>query len=348
MKKDDKASISLKKVISVSIALLLFMGISVMAVNSKVNNVKIILSDGYEMEVLTTKEKVSDILNDNHIILLPEEQVIPGLDSNISDNKTIRITTDNDLTVKVSEEVVDSSEITAEKLLAENYDNIVEKIVVEETAIPFETEKKDVSTGKGDKKEVITQKGVDGVKKTTYKVKYQNDQEISKNEISSEITKQPITKKVEIRDNQVVSRATVERTNAQASNEGSTSVATNAAANGNALAARVAGKTPSVVTLNASAYTASTCGKAPGSAGYGRTASGAYASAWYTVAAGKGYPLGTVIYIPYFANMPNGGWFVVQDRGGAISNNRLDVYMATYNECISFSRRNLQCYVYVP
>ena len=41
MKKDDKASISLKKVISVSIALLLFMGISVMAVNSKVNNVKI-------------------------------------------------------------------------------------------------------------------------------------------------------------------------------------------------------------------------------------------------------------------------------------------------------------------
>ncbi len=344
MKKDDKASISLKKVISVSIALLLFMGISVMAVNSKVNNVKIILSDGYEMEVLTTKEKVSDILNDNHIILLPEEQVIPGLDSNISDNKTIRITTDNDLTVKVSEEVVDSSEITAEKLLAENYDNIVEKIVVEETAIPFETEKKDVSTGKGDKKEVITQKGVDGVKKTTYKVKYQNDQEISKNEISSEITKQPITKKVEIRDNQVVSRAIVERTAVQ----GSTEVAANAAANGNSLAAKVEGKTPSVVTLNVSAYTASTCGKASGSAGYGRTASGAYASAWYTVAAGKGYPFGTIIYIPYFANMPNGGWFVVQDRGGAISNAKLDIYMATLSECKNFGRNNLQCYVYVP
>ena len=352
MKKDDKASISLKKVISVSIALLLFMGISVMAVNSKVNNVKIILSDGYEMEVLTTKEKVSDILNDNHIILLPEEHVIPGLDSNISDNKTIRITTDNDLTVKVSEEVVNSSDITAEKLLAENYNNIVEKLVVEETTIPFETEKKDVSTGKGDKKEVITQKGVDGIKETTYKVKYQNDQEISKNEISTKVTKEPVNKKVEIRDNQVVSRAAVERTNtqnaSQPASEGSTSVATNAAANGNSLAARVAGKTPSVVTLNASAYTASTCGKAPGSAGYGRTASGAYASAWYTVAAGKGYPLGTVIYIPYFANMPNGGWFVVQDRGGAISNNRLDVYMATYNECINFGRRNLECYVYVP
>lgn len=343
MKKDDKASISLKKVISVSIILLLLMGISVMAVNSKVSNVKIILSNGYEMDVLTTKEKVSDILNDNHIILLPEENVIPGLDSNISDNKTIRITTDN-IVQKTTEAAVKSSDVSVEDLLSKNYDNIVEKLVVEQTSIPYETQTKDVSTGNGDKKEVVTQKGVDGIKETTYKVKYQNDVEISKTEVSSQVTKQPVTKIAEIRDNQVVSRATVDR----AGTEAATTAATNASANGNALAAKVAGKTPSVVTLNASAYTASTCGKAAGSKGYGITASGARASAWYTVAAGKGYPLGTIIYIPYFANKPNGGWFVVQDRGGAISNNKLDVYMNTYNDCINFGRRNLQCYVYVP
>jgi len=345
MKKDDKASISLKKVISVSIILLLFMGISVMAVNSRVNNVKIILSNGYEMDVLTTKEKVSDILNENHIILLPEEKVIPGLENNISDNKTIRITTDENLTVTVSETVTTSNDITVEKLLEENYDNIVEKIVVEQTTIPYETETKDVSTGNGDKKEVVKQNGVDGIKETTYKVKYQNDIEISKVEVSTNITKEPIKKIVEIRNNEVVSRATVDRNSAE---KGSTEVAQTAAANGNSLAAKVAGKTPSVVTLNASAYTASTCGKAPGSKGYGITASGARASGWCTVAAGKGYPLGTIIYIPYFANKPNGGWFIVQDRGGAISNNKLDVYMNTYNECISFGRRNLQCYVYLP
>ena len=343
MKKDDKASISLKKVIIVSIMLLLVMGISVMAVNSKVNNVKIILSNGYEMDVLTTKDKVSDILNDNHIILLPEEHVIPGLESNISDNKTIRITTDN-IAEKTTETVVQSSEVSVEDILSKNYDNIVEKLVVEQTSIPFETQTKDVSTGNGDKKEVITQKGVDGVKETTYKVKYQNDVEIARTEVSTQVTKQPVTKIAEIRDNQIVSRATVDR----AGTEAATTAATNAVANGNSLAARVAGKTPSVVTLNASAYTASTCGKAAGSKGYGITASSARASAWYTVAAGKGYPLGTIIYIPYFANKPNGGWFVVQDRGGAISNNKLDVYMNTYNECISFGRRNLQCYVYLP
>ena len=350
MRKDDKASISLKKVLSVSIILLLFMGLSVMAVNSKVNNVKIILSNGYEMDVLTTKEKVADILNDNHVILLPDEKVIPGLESNISDNKTIRITTDDEVdTVKVKETVLTSSDITVEQLLQENYNNnVVEKLVVEENTIPFETETKDLSTGNGSKKETVTRNGVDGTSETTYKVKYQDDIEIARTEVSSKVVKEPVNKVVEIRDNQIVSRATVDRTATAAQAETAATAASVASNNRNALAARVEGMTPSVVTLNASAYTASTCGKAPGSPGYGITASGAYAQAWCTVAAGSGYPLGTIMYIPYFANMPNGGWFVVQDRGGAISNNKLDVYMATYNDCINFGRRNLECYVYIP
>ena len=340
MKKDDKASISLKKVISVSIILLFVMGISVMAVNSKVKSVKIILSDGYEMNVLTTKEKVSDILDENHIILLPEENVIPNPESNISDNKTIRITTENEQTVKITETVETSNEVTVEKLLEENYNNIVEKIVVEQTAIPFETETNDLSTGDGDKKEVIKRRGIDGIKETTYKIKYQNDIEVSRTEISTNITKQPVNKIVEIRNNEVSSRSSVDRETLEA-------VAQTASANGNALAAKAQGMTPVVKTLNASAYTASTCGKSPTSKGYGRTASGAKATSWYTVAAGKGYPIGTVIYIPSMKNKPNGGWFVVQDRGGAISNNKLDIYMDTYNECIKFGRKNIECYIYV-
>ena len=348
MKKDDKASISLKKVISISLILLLLMGISVMAVNSKVNNVKIILSNGYEMEVLTTKDKVSDILNENHIIVLPEEKVIPGMESNISDNKTIRITTsDDDISaVKVTETAVTSNDVTAEDLLAANYNNVVEKLVVEQTTIPFETETKDVSTGNGNKKEVVTQKGVDGVSETTYKVKYNNDVEVSRTTVSTKVTKEPVKKVVEIRDNEVVSRATVNRTTAN--NQAATTTAQAAASSGNALAEKAKSRNASVVTLNASAYTASTCGKAAGSAGYGITSSGARATAWCTLAAGKAYPVGTIMYIPYFKNKPNGGWFVVQDRGGAISNNKLDIYMNTYNECISFGRRNLQCYVYLP
>ena len=61
MKKDDKASISLQRVIVMSVILLFIMGIGVMAASSKLNNVKIILSDGYEMDVLTSKTNISEI-----------------------------------------------------------------------------------------------------------------------------------------------------------------------------------------------------------------------------------------------------------------------------------------------
>jgi len=342
MKKDDKASISLKKVISVSIILFLLMGISVMAVSSKVKNVKIILSDGYEMNVLTTKENVSEILDDNHIKLLSDEKVIPSLENNISDNKTIRITKDNELTTKTTEVIQTSNSVTAEQLLAENYNNIVEKIVIEQAKIPFETETKDLSTGTAAKKEVVKQKGIDGVSQTTYKVKYQNDIEISRTEVETVVTKQPVKKIVEIKNIETASRGTVDRATA----EKAESIAQTASASGNALAAKAKGRTPQVKTLNASAYTASTCDKSPSSPSYGITASGARASAWCTVAAGKGYPMGTIIYIPYFANKANGGWFVVQDRGGAISNSKLDVYMGSHNSALQYGRKTLEAYVY--
>ena len=76
------------------------------------------------------------------------------------------------------------------------------------------------------------------------------------------------------------------------------------------------------------------------------TASGARATAWYTVAAGRGLPMGTVIYIPALSYAPNGGWFIVQDRGGAISNSKLDIYMNTHSAALSYGRKTLECYVY--
>lgn len=332
MKKDDKASVSLKKIIVISLIMIFVMGIGVMATNSKVSNVKIILSNGYEMKVLTSKTKVSEILDENHIILLPEEKTVPKSDEELSDNKTIKISKKDEEEQTIANQ---TGEVTIEEIL-QSYDSIVEKVIKEQITIPYETVTKDVSTGTGTKQDKVVQKGEDGIKEITYKAKYQNDVEIEKVEISSEVIKEPVNKIVEVRTNQVTSRASTERK--ATSNPAQTSTTS--------LAKKVEGITPTVKTLNASAYTASTCGKAPGSSGYGRTSSGAMASSWYTVAAGSGYKLGTVIYIPYFANKPNGGWFVVQDRGGAISNNRVDVYMNTYNECISFGRRNLECYIY--
>ena len=338
MNKDDKASISLKKVIGISLIILFFMGIGVMATNTKLNNVKIILSNGYEMSVLTSKTKVSDVLAEKHIVLLEDEKSIPAGDTEISSNKTIRISKKEESEQELAKE--EAKELSAEELL-QNYDSIVEKIVKEQVTIPYETITKDVSTGTGTKQDSVVQEGVDGIKEITYKVKYKNNEEIEKTEISSQVIKEPVNKIIEVRTKQITTDRSADQRTVAASS--ASNPATTASSS---LAKKVEGITPTVRTLNASAYTASTCGKAPGSPGYGITASGARASSWYTVAAGSGYKLGTVIYIPYFKNKPNGGWFVVQDRGGAISNYKLDVYMGTYSECISFGRRNLECYIY--
>ena len=278
---------------------------------------------------------MSDILEENHIVVLPEENVVPNLDSEITENSSkiviTGVTQDVSVVTAVAEE---SEEIHLDELLSA-YNTIVEKIEVIEEEIPYETITKDTSNSSSTNTKVI-QDGVNGLKNVTYKVKYQNDIEIERNFIKEEIVKEAVDKIVQIsnvttRNSQTVDRETASKIVKESSSS---------------LASKVANKTPVKKTLNASAYTASTCGKSPSSPSYGITSSGAKATAWYTVAAGKGYEIGTIIYIPYFKNKPNGGWFVVQDRGGAISNNKLDIYMSTYNECIKFGRRNLECYIY--
>ena len=74
----------------------------------------------------------------------------------------------------------------------------------------------------------------------------------------------------------------------------------------------------------------------------GQTASGNSLKEWHTVAAGKSIPFGTVLYIPYFKNKPNKGIFVVEDRGGAIKDNNLDIFMISTEEALEFGRRDLK------
>lgn len=190
--------------------------------------------------------------------------------------------------------------------------------------------------GQGETTVVVTE-GKNGLKRATYKIKYQNDIEISRTLIKEEVIENAVDKVVQL---------TTVTTRGATSNTRAHNVVTSTPSN-SSLASKVEGIEPTIKKMNASAYTASECGKSVNSKGYGKTASGATATSWYTVAAGSGYPMGTIIYIPYFADQPNQGWFVVQDRGGSISNNKIDIYMDTYNECVKFGRRNLECYVYV-
>ena len=206
MKKVKKAQLPIQKIIGVCLILLFVMGIGVTASNAKLNNVKIILSNGYIMEVTTTKTKVADILDENHIIVLPEESVIPGKDSELSDNKTIKITTEEEQVVEIAEKSEKSENITMETLLS-SYDSIVEKIVTIQETIPYETITKDVSNNDSSKREVVIQRGKDGLREVTYKIKYQNDVEIERTEIASNIIEEPVDKIVEVRKNVVTNRS---------------------------------------------------------------------------------------------------------------------------------------------
>lgn len=339
MKTNEKASLQVLKITIVALILIFTCSIAVRAWSPELKTVKIVLANNYEMNVITTKTKISEILEENHIVILPEETVFPEKDSEIGENQIIQITKAGSEEGKVIELADSEENVSLEQVLG-NYSSITEKIEVVEEAIPYETITKNASSvSSEDRTNKVLQQGKDGLKEVTYKVKYQNDIEIERNIIKEEIIKKAVNKIVQ------VSKAT-SRSGEETNRTGSTTVA-KMAANTSSLAKKVEGIKPVVKTLNASAYTASTCGKSPTSKGYGRTASGAKATAWYTVAAGKGYPMGTVIYIPSMKNKPNGGWFVVQDRGGAISNNKLDIYMNTYNECIQFGRKNIECYIYV-
>mgnify|MGYP005759875999 FL=1 len=204
MKKDGKASISLIKFVVISIILfIVFSGIGVMAVNTSLSNVKIVLANGYEMDTVTAKTKVADILNDAHITLTEEEKVVPGLEEEISDNKTIKITKQEEI---LPEEVQPAEEntVSMDELLKE-YAPITEKIITEQIEIPFETITKDISDG-GNKQNKVIQEGRNGLKEVTYQVKYQNDVEIERIELSSTVIKEPVNKIVQIQT-QVTSRA---------------------------------------------------------------------------------------------------------------------------------------------
>lgn len=332
MIKSEQASLSIKKIAMITVLLILIFGVGVMATNIQLNNVKIILSNNYEMNVITTKTKVKDVLQERHIVILPDENVVPNLESEISNNSTIAITkssNEDTSAIKLAEE---NSEVSIEQLLS-NYTPITEKIITEQVEIPYETIVEDTKEVVEDSviNTVITE-GKNGLKETIYKVRYRNDVEIERNVISEAVIKEPVNKVVQVGKNSTTRASTSRKTEKQ-----ETKVT-------NPLAKKVIGKTPTIKKFNTSAYCSCSkcCGKKSET-----TSSGVKASSWYTLAAGSGYPIGTIIYIPYFKDKPNEGWFIVQDRGGKVSNSKLDVYMATHSQAIQFGRKTLECHVYM-
>ena len=218
---DEKASISIKRIIGICLIFLFISGICVFAANKQVKNVKITLSNGCEMNIVTSKTKVADILDEKHIILLPEEKVTPDENTTIGANGEIIIsekTAQEEVAELVSNET-EAANTEEEKttelsmdMITQAYNPITEKTIVEVQSIPFETVTKNVANGASETKDQVIQEGKEGKKEVTYRVKYQNDVEIERTEISSVVLEEPVDKIIQVRAKQTTSRSSSSRT----------------------------------------------------------------------------------------------------------------------------------------
>ena len=308
MKNEEKASISIMKIICISIMLILISGIGVLAVNTKLNDVKITLQNGYEMTVLTSKSKVSEILEENNIVLEENQKTIPNLDSEITEGQDIKITDKSYNEVQIAKISEEGAQTTLDQLL-QNYAPITEKIVVEQVTIPFETITKNSTTTTENTTNKVLQQGKDGLKEVTYKIKYQNDVEIEKTVISEKVITEPVNKIVQVSKVVTTRSSTLPRT--------TTTSTTTASAGG------------AVYKITAYCPCSKCCGKATG-----RTASGTKATAGRTVAASGKFAFGTKLNI-------GGHVYTVEDRGGAVNGNKIDIFVNSHAEALQWGVRYL-------
>ena len=304
MYKKDGASISIMKIIGISLIFILILGVSVMATEIDIRSVEITMANGYKMTVVTTKTNVEEILEDNNIVVEDDERVTPSLESEITENNKIVITNKSEQEVQIAKISESGLETTLDEIL-KSYSPIIEKIVVEQEKIPYETITKDASQGSTDIKNKVIQQGEDGIKEITYKIKYQNEEEIEKIKLSENVIKEPINKIVQVQKN-ITSRA-------------ANNTVTNATHTG----------TTKIFKVTAYCSCAKCCGKTTG-----RTASGTKATAGHTVAASGQFSFGTKLMI-------NGQEYTVEDRGGAIQGNRIDIYMNSHVEAVAWGVKYL-------
>ena len=300
MKIERKSSISIIKIICISLILLALSGVGVMVMATQVNTVTITLASGYELTVFTNKTNVAEILAENNIVLEENERVTPDLDEQITTAKSIVIRDKSIQEIQVAKISESGLQTSLEEIL-DSYSPIIEKIVTVEEEIPFQTITKDASSSENTRNKVIRQ-GENGVKQVTYKIKYKNDQEIEKTVLSEVVIKEPVDKIVQVQ-NTVTSRFS------------STS--------------RNPGNGTTIYKVTAYCACMKCCGKTNGI-----TASGTKATAGRTIATDSKFAFGTKLSI-------NGTTYIVEDRGGAIKGNKIDMYFDTHAQALQWGVKYL-------
>lgn len=307
MNNKEKASISIFKIMAISIILVLISGIAVMASNTELKDIKIILQNGYELTALTAKTTVRQVLKENNIDIQENQKTIPDLDENIETSTVIKIVDKSYNEVQIANVSKKGAETTLNEIL-NNYTDITEKIVTEQVDIPYETITKNTAGTDTNTQNSVLREGQNGLKEVTYKIKYQNEVEIEKIQLSEKIIKEPVNKIVQVK------KLTTSRSGLLA----------------RATLPSLSPTTDGTV-YKITAYCP--CAKCTGKA-TGRTAMGTKATAGRTIAASSKFAFGTKVNI-------NGHIYTVEDRGGAIKGNKIDIFVNTHAEALAWGVRYL-------
>ncbi|MDD6308911.1 MAG: G5 domain-containing protein [Clostridia bacterium] len=314
--------------------------------------VPVIVKDGTaQKEVYTLAETVGDFLTEQGIVCGIHDTVTPevatpivgGLEIVIRRAKTINyfgdagnitITTlENTIAdmlwhVGISVGVDDFTEPAIDTVLTDGMTvklvRVEKKVVVNESRIGYQTiERNTDSLTKGNSR--VVQKGYNGIRTETYAVVFHDGVEVSKELISSDVTREPVNKIVE---------------------KGTAAPKVQPVSTGTkAKGADFSYQKMLVCTATAYDLSYESCGKRPGDANYGITASGMRAGYGVIAVDPSVIPLGTKLYVEAADGSWTYGYCVAGDTGSGIRGNRVDLFFNTSIEAKSFGRRSVNVYV---
>lgn len=321
------------------------------------------LKDGVEnRDIYTLSKTVGDVLSEQGIFLRELDAVEPALETEVAHGMEITVLRNKQveyfgdggmLTVNTHANTVagmlagigitvgvqDFTEPALDTALTEGMTvrlvRVTTKTVTDIVSVGYHIEEKNTSAlTKGTSR--IAQQGKNGLQKDTYTVVFHDGVEVSKEKVSSEVTRQPINKIIE--KGTAAKKTTSSSSSSQNASFGSGTAST-------AKGENFSYKKMLVCTATAYDLSYESCGKNPGDPYYGITASGMKAGPGVIAVDPSVIPLGTKLYVEAADGSWAYGYCVAGDTGSGIYGNRVDLFFNTRTEVRNFGRRTVNVYI---
>jgi uncharacterized protein YabE (DUF348 family) len=344
--KNIKRYFSLKEIVIVALAIIISISAGFGVFQFLKKEVQI-HDDGKVTVVSTMKTTVSEVLEQNGITLSSDDYINVGLDRKLhrinkneiyikraipvyvlADGQENRIMTYKDTVrealensvVKLNENDRLENLSLDDKIVRDMQINVVrvkEETVKESIAIPYrvvsrQSDKLDKGTEK------VVRDGKEGVREKTFRVVYENGKEIVRELVKDAIAANPVDRIVDLGTvlNFKTSRGETVRYK-------------------------------KAMSMRATSYTASyeDTGKNPGDPGFGITYTGMKVRRGVIAVDPRVIPLGTRVYIEGVGKVPDYGFAVAADIGGAIKGDKIDLYFEDGKSVRNWGIRKVKVYI---